>query len=94
MPIDDLIAEFLPDQKDGLRQYIDDIIRIKKERNEGDRIDRSPELENYLQVQLEELETLLPENLPQLPLEEFDRVFRTIVKSPTTYQAVGHSCPR
>ena len=84
MPIDDLIAEFLPDQKDGLRQYLDHIIRIKKERNEGDRIDRSPELENYLQVQLEELETLLPENLPQLPMEEFDHVFRTIIKSATT----------
>jgi uncharacterized protein len=81
MPIDDLIAEFLPDQKDGLRQYMDHIIRIKKGRNEGDRIDRSPEFENYLQVQLEELETLLPENPPELPMEEFDRVFRTIVKS-------------
>ena len=84
MPIDDLIAEFLPDQKDGLRQYLDHIIRIKKERNERDRIDRSPELENYLQVQLEELETLLPENPPELPIEEFDRVFRTIIKSATT----------
>ena len=55
-------------------------MRIKKERNEGDRIDRSPELENYLQSQLEELETLLPENPPQLSMEEFDDVFRTIVK--------------
>jgi hypothetical protein len=89
-----LIAEFLPDQKDGLRLYLDHIIRIKKERNERDRIDRSPELENYLQVQLEELETLLPENLPQLPMEEFDRVFRTIVKSSTTCQAIGHSRTR
>jgi len=84
MPIDDLIAEFLPDQKDGLRQYLDHIIGIKKGKNERGRIDRSPELENYLQVQLEELETLLPENSPKLPIEEFDRIFRTIIKSAIT----------
>lgn len=89
MPIDDLIPEFLPDQKEGLRQYMDHIIGIKKGSNEGDRIDRSSELETYLQVQLEELETLLPENPPKLPIEAFDHVFRTIVKSATTVQAIG-----
>ena len=89
MAIDDLMAEFLPDQKDGLRQYLDRIIRTKKKGNERDRIDRSPELESFLQVQLKELETLLPENPPQLPIEEFDQVFRTIVKSANTDQALG-----
>ena len=81
MLIDDLIAEFLPGQHDGLRQYIDDIIRIKKGKNEQDRINRSPEFENYLRLQLEELETLLPEDPGRLCIEEFDRAFRIIVKS-------------
>ena len=81
MVIDDLIAEFLPDEGDGLRQYVDHIIGIKKGKNERDRIDRSPEFENYLRLQLEELENLLPEDPPKLRIEEFDQVFRTIVKS-------------
>jgi hypothetical protein len=68
---------------------LDRIIRTKKKGNERDRIDRSPELESFLQVQLKELETLLPENPPQLPIEEFDQVFRTIVKSANTDQALG-----
>ena len=81
MLIDDLIAEFLPNQDNELRQSIDHIIRIKKGGDEGIRMDRAPLLENYLRVQLEELETLIPENPAKPRIEEFDYVFRTIVKS-------------
>ncbi len=80
MLIDDLIAEFLPDRGNELRQYVDHIIRIKKGSGEGGRIERSPLLENYLRVQLEELENLIPDNPPQLPIEEFNDVFRMILR--------------
>lgn len=80
MRFDELIAEFLPDQDDQLRQYIDHIVGIKKGGDEGSRVDRSPLLENYLSSQLEELQTLIPGNRPRLPIEEFNHVFQAIVK--------------
>ncbi len=80
MLLDDLMAEFLPDQDSDLRQYIDHIIRVKKGSDEGVCIDRSPLLENYLYSQLAELQNVIPENPPKLRLEEFNDVFRTIVK--------------
>jgi predicted nucleotidyltransferase len=79
MLLDDLIAEFLPDRDSDLRQYIDRIIRVKKEADEGVCVDRSPLLENYLHSQLAELQNVIPENPPKLPLEEFNDVFKTIV---------------
>jgi len=81
MLIDDLIAEFFPGQDNELRQYIDRVIRIKKGSDEGVRVDRSPLLENHLCSQLAELGTLIPENPPKLPVEDFNDIFRRIVKS-------------
>ena len=81
MPMGDLMAEFLPDQRDGIRQYLDHMIKIKKESDEEVRVERSPLLESYLLSQLEELECLLPGGEPQVGIEEFDRFFRSIVKS-------------
>jgi len=76
----DLVAEFLPDQDGELRQYIDYIVRIKKTSDEEICVDRSPLLENYLYSQLAELQTAIPENPPKLSIEEFNDVFKTIVK--------------
>lgn len=76
----DLVAEFLPDQDGELRQYIDYIVRIKKTADEGVCVDRSPLLENYLYSQLAELKTAIPENSSKLSIEEFNDVFKMIVK--------------
>jgi len=81
MLIDNLISEFLSGQDNELRHYVDHLIKIKKGNNEGIRVDRSPLLENYLYSQLAELETIIPENSPKLPVEEFNDIFRRIVKS-------------
>ncbi len=75
----DLVAEFLPDQNSELRQYIDQIVRIKKGADEGICVERSPLFEDYLYSQLAALQTLIPENPPKLRIEEFNRVFRAIV---------------
>ena len=81
MLIDDLMSEFLPDPNNELRQYIDYIVRLKKEGSEEVLVDRSPLLEHYLHSQLAELENLMPENPPKLPGEEFNKVFRTILNA-------------
>ncbi len=80
MRFDELMEEFLPDQHDEIRQYVDQIVRIKKRGEEGSHIERSPVFENYLFSKLEELQALIPANPPQLPIEEFNHVFRTIVR--------------
>jgi len=80
MLFDDLVQEFLSDPRSDLRQYVDHIVRIKKGGDEGICVDRSPLLENYLCSQLTELQTLIPENPPKLPIEEFNLAFKTILK--------------
>jgi hypothetical protein len=80
MLIDDLIAEFLPDRDSETRQYVDQIIEAKKAGDEGCRVGRSHLFESYLHSQIEELEALIPENGPRLPIEEFDDVFRKILR--------------
>ena len=92
MLIDDLMAEFLPDPGNELRQYIDYIVRLKKEGSEEVLVDRSPLLEHYLHSQLAELENLMPENPPKLPGEEFNKVFRTILNLAVAFpRAAGNT---
>jgi hypothetical protein len=79
MLIDHLLTEFLPDPDNELRQYIDYIVSLKKGGDEEILVDRSPLLEHYLLSQLAELENLIPENPPKLPIEEFNKVFRAIL---------------
>ena len=80
MRIGDLMEEFLPNQRDEIRHYLDHMIKTKKESDEEVRVERSPLLESYLLSQLKELENLLPESQPQVGVEEFDSLFRKIVK--------------
>jgi len=79
MLFDDLLAEFLPDTKNELRQEIDQLLITKKAGHEKTNIARLRQLEQYLHAGLQAAKTSLPPNLPPLDVERFNQVFRTIL---------------
>ena len=82
MKIQDLLKEFLPSGE--LRELADKLIDLKIKGAESAKINRSLFFEEYLEGQLNFVETKIPKNPKKIPIEKFDSVFQKILSESKT----------
>jgi hypothetical protein len=82
MKILDLLNEFLPSGE--LRELVDKLIDLKIKGAESANINRSLFFEEYLEGQLNFVETKIPKNPKKIPIEKFDSVFQKILSESKT----------
>jgi hypothetical protein len=82
MKIQDLLNEFLPSGE--LRELVDKLIDLKFKGAESVNINRSLSFEEYLESQLNFVETKIPKNPKKIPIEKFDSVFQKILSESKT----------
>jgi predicted nucleotidyltransferase len=82
MQIQDLLNEFLPSGE--LRQLVDKLIDLKIKGAESANINRTLFFEEYLESQLNFVESKIPKNPKKIPIERFDSVFRKILSESKT----------
>ena len=75
--IQDLLNEFLPSGE--LRELVDKLIYLKIKRAESANINRHLIFEEYLESQLDFVETKIPKNPKKVPVEMFYSVFQKIL---------------
>lgn len=80
MRFDDLLIEFLPDRQEEIRRYLETLLAAKAKGHEKTSVDRQDFFERYLREQFDEQEAHIPKNPGKLPLDAFDRTFRSILK--------------
>lgn len=84
MKIDELLSVFIPNG--DLRNYLDELIDEKSRNNESFFIEPCSLLDDYLELQIDELQSNVPENPEKLKTEVFDEVFRDVLKSNALYE--------
>ena len=89
MKIQDLLKEFLPSGE--LSELVDKLIYVKSRGAESANIKRSLKFEEYLNEQLNFIETKIPKNPKKIPIEKFDSVFQKILVESNTLFLPGHS---
>ena len=82
MMIQDLLNEFLPSGE--LRELVDKLIDLKIKGAETANIGRSLFFEEYLESQLNFVETKIPKNPKKIPIEKFDSIFQKILSDSQT----------
>jgi predicted nucleotidyltransferase len=82
MKIQDLLKEFLPSGE--LRELADKLIDLKIKGAESANINRSLFFEEYLESQLNFVETKIPKNPKKIPIEKFDSIFQKILSDSQT----------
>jgi len=87
MLIDELLAACMPEGDPVLREYIDELLRRKRQSEERAMIERSEFFEVFLRRQINALEPQIPKNPPKIATAEFDRVFKAILKRSGTERA-------
>ncbi|MCP4402355.1 MAG: nucleotidyltransferase domain-containing protein [bacterium] len=80
MRFDELLAEFLPNRDEKIRNYLETLLIAKTEGHEATCVEKQDFFEHYLQEQLNETESAIPKNPDKLPLGIFDRTFRVILQ--------------
>ncbi|MCW8931556.1 MAG: nucleotidyltransferase domain-containing protein [Gammaproteobacteria bacterium] len=78
MLFSDLLNTFLSEGR--LRDDIDELLRIKQDSNEIDKVNRNERIETYLSDEINRLSLLLPDKKMKLENEPFDCLFRKILK--------------
>ncbi|MDH3975238.1 MAG: nucleotidyltransferase domain-containing protein [Deltaproteobacteria bacterium] len=79
MKIDELLSVFIP--HGDLRDYLDELIDEKSRNTESFLIEPCTELDDYLELQLSELQLNVPKNPEKLKTEVFDEVFRDVLRT-------------
>jgi hypothetical protein len=83
MMIQDLLNVFFPSGE--LRELVDKLIDLKIKGAETVNISRSLFFEEYLESQLNFIETKIPQNPKKIPIEKFDSIFQKILSESQTY---------
>ncbi len=78
MLMNDLLFELLPENK--LRETIEQLVILKKENSEKFFVKRNTLIENFLHERLDTLNNCIPKNKTKLCIDEFNNVFRKILK--------------
>ena len=77
MLIQDLLKEYLPTGK--IRNFVDELIDLKKNDFESTKIERSLHLEDYMDEEFKSLDAKIPKNPDKISVKEFDSVLKEIL---------------
>jgi predicted nucleotidyltransferase len=81
MLIDELLSACLPENEPDIREFVAEILHVKRNSEETSTMEHSHFFETFLKRQMSELEPKIPKNPEKLSSDEFDRVFKQICLS-------------